>query len=203
MRKSDFIMIFLLCGVIFNKTEAAKPLIKATATSESCYGKDDGSLYLEYTCNPPEVSNISITDSSDNIVLNFVASHDTTLLIKDLKPGKYTIGYNYKNKPVIVRTVIENKAQLKANIIKIKEIKGKGTDMLASLEAKPSGGTKPYLIQWSENTRNQQGEIAKDLPQGIYKCIINDVNKCGPVSATFFLYEPEIEKFMQKKNTNN
>jgi hypothetical protein len=203
MQKSTLIMIFLMYAAFYSQTDAAKPILKSTINAISCSGKADGSIFMVYTSDPGEVTNLSVTDTTNNIILNLAISHDTSFQINNLRPGKYGIQYNYKGKPVIRSVNIENKSQLKANVIQIKELSVKGTDIHAALEVNPTGGTPPYLVQWSENTQNQQGEIARNLPQGIYRCTVNDANNCGPVSATFFLYEPEIEKFRQKTKSNN
>jgi hypothetical protein len=196
-------MILLMCTAFLCNIDAAGPELKTSPIAASCFGKADGSISLVYSGNPVEPIKLSVIDSTNKIILNLTLINDTTFQINHLFPGKYKIHYLYNRNPISINIIIENKPQLKANIICIKELSGTGSDIRATLEVKPTGGTTPYKIQWSENTRNQQGEYAKDLPQGIYRCFINDSNNCGPVSATFFLYETEIEKFKQNTKSNN
>jgi hypothetical protein len=202
MQKVTFIVILLMCTAFLCRLDAAKPVLKTTVNSVNCYGKSDGSIFFEYTSNPVVTINFSLMDSANKSLLNFPISHDTSFQINHLFPGKYIIHYDYNDKPVTNTVIVQNKSLLKANIIKINKLSGEGTKLLAVLEVDPTGGNPPYAIQWSENTGNQQGKIAKDLPQGIYRCIINDANNCGPVSATFFLFDQEIEKYNQKTKSN-
>jgi hypothetical protein len=196
-------MILLMCTAFFCRIDAAKPVLKATTQAISCFGRTDGSIYFVYTYNKEEVINLSVLDSTNKAILNLTISHDTSFQLKNLQYGNYCIQYSYRDKLVKSIVTIENKLQLKANIININKLTGMGTGLVAELKANPSGGTLPYTIQWSDNTGNQMGEIAKDLPLGIYRCVITDANNCGPVSATFFLFDQEIEKYKQKTKSNN
>jgi hypothetical protein len=203
MQKPILIALLLMCNALFSQNSATRPELTVSVNPISCYGKIDGSMVFEYKCDPAEPIKFTLVDSANKMISGIGLKNDTSFQINHLYPGKYKIQYYYKDKPIINSVIIENKNQLKANIITIKELSGSGSDVRARLEVRPSGGTLPYSIQWSENTQNQKGEYAENLPQGIYRCFINDAKNCGPVSATFFLYDAEIEKYKQNAKSNN
>jgi hypothetical protein len=139
-------------------------------------------------------------DSTSKSLAKFDNGGKIPYQIKNLGAGNYKVLYYFDGKTEEHPVRITSPDLLKANVIKIIELKGQGTSMLGTLEANPSGGNQPYNISWSDNTGKQTGKTAKDLPMGIYKCSIDDSKHCGPTTATFFLYEDEIQKYNNQKN---
>lgn len=175
------------------------PYLDITSTPVSCYGKSDGSITINLSNSTINTFEISLFDS----LLRQVAVIDQTVKLPyqyaELHAGSYKIQFSIDGKITDFLIKIESPEQLKANKINIEEINGNQADAIATIKANPSGGTLPYIIKWSENTNNQKGMVAKNLPPGVYRCTIDDQNHCGPVSATIFLFETEIEKFLSNR----
>ncbi len=123
---------------------------------------------------------------------------DTSITYKNLKAGNYLVQLVLPDTSEEYSVILPEPEALEARSIEIADVKGKGESVSVNLKANCFGGTPPYSISWSENTGNQTGDYAKNLSFGIYTCTLTDKNNCGPKSATFFLFEDEIEKFNQK-----
>ena len=181
---------------------AGRPELKATVLPVSCFGKADGKIVIDLAGYSFGKFQIAVMDSSSKQLVGFDNGVKMPYEVKNLKGGSYTVLYSWENKTEKHEVKINSPEILKANIITIKELKGEGTSISATLQANPSGGNLPYSIIWSDNTGKQTGNTAKDLPLGIYRCTIDDSNHCGPVTPTFFLYEDEIKKYQEKIKHN-
>jgi hypothetical protein len=196
------LLIIALCLMAFSKSVAAGSDLTIDASPVSCYGKSDGAIMINRSGNIADTFQITVKDSSSNTLTIFDNGTKVPFMVKNLKAETYKIIYNSNGHPEEYKANITSPEILKANIITIKELKGDGATTKGVLEANPTGGTLPYLMSWSDNTGKQTGKIAKNLPMGIYTCTINDSKQCGPVTATFFLYQDEIKKYNNKKNKN-
>lgn len=179
-------------------TWCEKTGLSITSEPVSCYGKSDGSIKIDMADSATENFEIIITDSLSRRLSIVNNSTEFPYLYSKLPAGLYTIKFSSNGKATDYSILVESPEALKANKINIEEISGTAADAISTIKANPNGGTPPYTIEWSENTHNQRGIIAKDLPLGVYRCIIDDKNNCGPVSATIFLFETEIEKYLSK-----
>jgi hypothetical protein len=192
----------VLCYLPLCKSIAVKPELKVTSNSPSCFGKTDGTIIIDLVGYNSGKFQIAVMDSTSKQLLGFDNGTKIPYELKNLKEGAFTILYSWEGKTEKREVRIVSPETLKANIITIKELKGRGTSVTATLQANPSGGNPPYSIIWSNNTGKQTGYITKELPQGIYTCTIDDTKHCGPVTATFFLYEDEIKKYNEKAKHN-
>jgi hypothetical protein len=181
---------------------AGKPELKVIVNPVSCYGKADGEINIVLPENSPAIYKIAVIDSSSRTLVKFDNSTKSPFEVKNLKAGPYQVLYTWEDKTEEYKINIISPDLLKANIISIKELKGEGTNITGTLQANPSGGNLPYSIIWSDNTGKQTGYTAKDLPEGIYRCTIEDSKNCASVTATFFLYQDEINKYEEKTKHN-
>lgn len=188
----------MLNFMLLPESKAYSPPFSVKIDNVTCYGKSDGSIEIFISDETPEAYNIEVRSYSAGLLARFDEKSASPFTLRNLKADNYTIWYSTNKNKVSIHATIENPEVLKANTISIENINGEHEALRASLKANPSGGTVPYSITWSENTNNQQGAIAEDLPLGIYRCKITDSNGCGPVSATYFLAESEIEKFKKE-----
>lgn len=193
-------LTMLLCIGSLSLGVAGQPYLRAEPSAISCYGNKNGSINVEFTKEKPAEFQIQITDSLYRVVATLNAAVGEPLLATNLPAGKYNIQLTAPDINEMQSVLIEGPEKLQLESIKIVEVHGTGSSVIASLEAVPLGGTLPYTYQWSENTGNQKSRIAKMLSPGIYNCKVIDANKCGTVEATFFLFEDEIEKFNQENN---
>ncbi|MGD2035946.1 MAG: hypothetical protein PVF73_12865 [Bacteroidales bacterium] len=192
-------IIFLFNLIYIADSKAFNPPISVKAGHVTCYGKSDGAIKISISDPAPAQFTIELRSNTTGTVKTFNETSPIPIQISDLKAGKYTIWYTDKSIRESLPVTIETPEKLNAGVISIENIQGENEMLIAAVRANPGGGTPPYIINWSENTNNQEGPVATDLPVGIYRSTINDANNCGPVSATIFLFEPEIEKF--KKET--
>jgi hypothetical protein len=202
MQIFKYILIMLLCYLPYCKSFAARPELKVTVNPTSCSGKTDGTIIIDLLGYSSGKFQIALMDSTSKQLFGFDNGTKIPFELKNLKEGVFTVLYSWEGKTEKRNIRIMSPETLKANIITIKELKGKGTSLSATLQANPSGGNQPYAIIWSDNTGKQTGYIAKELPQGIYRCTIDDSKHCGPVTATFFLYDDEIKKYNEKAKHN-
>jgi hypothetical protein len=196
---SKFSILIVFCLIFSGICHANKPVLKLSANDVSCFDKKDGKILIDLTNINKESFRIIVLDSMSDTLASYNDPNKTSFQLGNLAGGSYKVMLFANSAQQEYRVKINSPGQLRSNIITIKEIKGKDPAISAALEANPSGGNPPYLIEWSDNTGKQTGKIAKDLPKGIYRCIINDSKGCGPISATFFLYDEEIKKFNNKK----
>lgn len=202
MRIFKYIPIILLCYLPFCKSIAGRPELKITANPVSCFGKTDGQIIIGLSEINIDKFQITVMDSASKQLVGSDNGNIIPFELKNLKAGSYTVSYTFEGKTEEHNVKIKSPEILKANVITIKELKGEGTSASANLQANPSGGNLPYSVSWSDNTGKQTGNIAKDLPLGIYRCTMDDSKKCGPVTATFFLYEDEIKKYKENAKHN-
>ncbi len=192
--------ILLIYGLVLScKTFANKPILKVASIPVSCYGKADGEIWINFSDKLTDTFQITVMDSSSKILTKFGNSNNLPLQVKNLKAGIFKVLFYSEGKTEEYPVKISVPELLKANVIKIIELKGHDTSVRGTLEVNPSGGNPPYILSWSDNTGKQTGKIVKDLPKGIYTCTIDDSKHCGPVIATFFLYDEEIKKYNNKK----
>jgi hypothetical protein len=200
MQTLKYIVASLFCFAAFSTSIANKPELKVASSPVSCFGKTDGEILINLSGDIAGPYQIIVIDSTSKNLAKFDNGGKLPCLVKNLGPGNYKVLYYFDGKTEEQPVRITSPNQLKANVIKIVELKGQGTSVIGTIEVNPSGGNLPYNISWSENAGKQTGKTAKDLPKGIYQCTIDDSNHCGPVSATFFLYDDEIQKYNVQKN---
>lgn len=167
--------------------------------SPLCYGSEEGIITVKLTAIKAPAQLRLMEAHNYKQLQSCTSLSDTTISYKNLKAGNYLIQLVLPDTAEEHSLVLPEPEALEARSIEITDVKGKGESVSADLKANCFGGTPPYSIKWSENTGNQTGEYAKNLEFGIYTFTVTDNNNCGPKSATFFLFEDEIEKFNQKQ----
>jgi hypothetical protein len=193
-------LTFFICLSCLLLKVDAEPYLKAIISDVSCFGKKDGKIQLVFSGIQPSEFRISVLDTLNQKIAVFESQENESMLIEDLSKGTYSVQITTPDTTEVQVVLINSPAKLQLEMIRIIEVQGSGTSLLSTLQALPVGGTPPYTSQWSENSGNQQGMIAKKLPLGIYNCKVNDKNKCGDVEATFYLFEDEIESFKASEN---
>ncbi len=195
----NFIIILMLNFTFAPESRAYNPPLSVKIDNVTCYGKSNGSIEIITSEEISEAFNIEVRSNSTGTLGTFNENSPRPFQINDLKAGDYTIWCTQSTSRDKFSITIESPEILKANVINIESINGENESLRATLKTNPTGGTPPYSISWSENTNNQQGAIATNLPMGIYRSNINDSNNCGPVSSTYFLVESEVEKYLKNK----
>ena len=195
----NFIIILTLNFTFTPESKAYTPPLSVKIDNVTCYGKNNGTIEIITSEEISEAFSIEVRSNSTGTLEMFNENSPRPFKIKNLKAGDYTIWCTQSTGRNKLSITIESPEILKANMINIESISGENEALRATLKTNPSGGTPPYSITWSENTNNQQGPIATNLPMGIYRSNINDSNNCGPVSSTYFLVESEVEKYLKNK----
>jgi hypothetical protein len=193
---SILIISFLL---IIGKLATGQSM-QLTIKQIKCFNENSGSIIVNIDSSFNEAFTVVIADSAHKILTQFYDRKQQPWELKDLKAGKYIITLQTKDNSSKEKQIAEiiNPDGLKTNIITIESV-SKDDPPTYSLKANPSGGKPPYDYKWSKNSGNQTFQIASGLKEGTYTCSINDLNGCGPKVATFFLYDPEIQKYKQQK----
>jgi hypothetical protein len=193
-----FLAVFLISFFLQNAWGVA-PELELSAKPVSCYGKSDGSITINLFSASLKEFEIFLFDSLSKQVVVFNQTMKLPFQQLELSAGVYNVRLSVNGKATDHPVLVEGPEELKANKINIEEIDGNTANAIVTIKANPSGGTPPYEVEWSENSGNQKGILARNLPMGVYRCTIDDNNHCGPVSATIFLFETEIEKYLRNR----
>ena len=186
--------IFILICVDFFCCKGYSENIDFNVISDSvkCYGESTGKITINIISGNPEF-NIKLYNNKPATKQKYLAKADiksTSYSFNNLPADNYYITIedskgNYLQKDI----KIDQPDKLKVEPITIEECFSSPNKDDAVIKANCTGGTKPYVYLWSENTGNQTSQLAKNITPGIYRCIINDKNNCGSVSATIFFNE--------------
>lgn len=187
-------LIFGICNV-----NCEEPQIQIKSTQVNCYGGKDGKVEISWLSDQPDSFKLSLLNNSVRLIRTYTQKSVFPVKVNNLKAGNYQAQLEYASKLQKFDFIVESPAELTASGIYIAKLHINSTDTLADLKAEYYGGTPPYSITWSNETGSQIGEIALEIPFGIYKYLLNDNNNCGPVSATFFFDKEELVKFNKQK----
>lgn len=198
MYKNQYLFGIIILSFFFTNAWCKIPELSISSEPVSCYGKSDGSIILNLDISTSDNIEIVLLDPLSKQLASVNQTTPFPYKQSELPSGIYHIKLSANGETNVYSVEVESPEKLKADKITIEELSENNS--IASIKAHPDGGTPPYVIRWSENTNNQKGIIAKDLPPGVYKCTIDDRNHCGPVSATIFLFETEIEKFLSNRD---
>ena len=190
MQKTIF-TLFCIC-FIYNIVLSADLDFALKSDSVECFGESTGKIILNIIAGNPEFT-IKLYDKKPAIKQKYIAKIITgefTYTFSELPVNKYYVTVEDSKGDYLEKTVeIYQPDKLKADPITIEKCFSNSENNDAILKANCSGGTSPYSYLWSENTGNQTTQIAENITRGTYRCIINDKNNCGPVSATIFFNE--------------
>lgn len=179
-----YLILAMVC--VLHTVNAICTEVTITSRPVTCNGGVDGEVTVEVS---EVVGNyiIRILQSSNNklIAQKKINNIDTSLVFTGINAGNYIVHVITEQGEKKYEFVISEPSLLKANTIKI--LKEASSNCKGAIEARPSGGTPPYIFSWSENSGNSTISRVTNLCQGIYRCIITDSNKCTEVSATVYL----------------
>jgi hypothetical protein len=197
MKKTNLLMILLMCTAYNSLIIAAKPLLKATTGAISCYGRTDGKLKLEFEkISIPAQVNILSDLKKDTITITL--TKDTTIIINNLPAGDYLIELTINNKIISKKNqTITQPEKLNGNKIILVKAPSSETACDGILRANPSGGTPPYTYLWSKNTNSATNIEVPGICMGVYRCDINDSNQCGPVYPAIPVYQATMNNYLQ------
>jgi hypothetical protein len=183
-------MVSVCC--IYNIVLSADLEFTVKADSAECFGEPTGKIILNIISGSPDFT-IRIYDKKPSIKQNYISQINTSefhYTFFELPVNKYYITVEDSKGDYLQKSIeIYQPEKLKAEMITIEKCFSGPENDDAILKANCSGGTKPYSYLWSENTGSQTTQLAKNITRGTYRCIINDKNNCGPVSATIFFNE--------------
>lgn len=186
MRSLNYILNAVICLLFSSCVCATEPNMIVSTDTVSCYGGSNGAIRIII----PDVSQIYTAYlykySPSPISLEAKRINDSTyFLAKNLVAGKYFIeikGDKGFSQTKSVEVVQPNK--LRTGKIEIEKKLSALDAGDAILRATSIGGTLPYTYTWNIDGIMKHSAIIKNVSQGIYTCIINDVNDCGPVKTT-------------------
>lgn len=154
-----------------------------------CYGESSGKITVSISSGNPEftITLYNNKPSSRQKYLTKANIKNTSHTFGNLPADYYYITIEDSEGNYLQReSKIDQPEKLKADPITVEKCSNITENNDAVLKANCSGGTEPYTYSWSENANSQTTQLAKNVSAGIYRCIINDMNNCGPVSATIF-----------------
>ncbi len=154
-----------------------------------CYGESSGKIEIKIISGSPEFAVILYNKkpSARQKWLAKVSTENTSHTFDKLPAGYYYITIEDSKGSYIEKEIrIDEPEKLKADPITLEKCFTAPEKNDAVLRANCSGGTEPYTYLWSENAGNQTTRLAENISAGIYRCVINDKNNCGTVSATIF-----------------
>lgn len=186
--------IFILICVDFLYCQGFSENIDFDLISDSvkCHGESTGSISINIFSGNPEysITLYNIKPSTKQKFLSKVNIKDNTYSFNKLPADDYYVTIKDSKGNYLQKNIkIGQPDKLKAESITIERCFSSPKKDDAVLKANCNGGTKPYIYSWSENTGSQTTQLAKNISPGIYRCIINDKNNCGTVSATIFFNE--------------
>lgn len=161
----------------FNLT--GPPVLAAEFSSvkrTSCIGSNDGTLDVSLAGGIPPY-NLVWTD--DNSI--------STLNRTNLAPGTYEVYITDFNgcQDTLIKTEITEPEAMSMDIVNVQNISCIGQND-ASIGFSATGGTTPYLCQWSNGSTN---EVINNLSAGEYSVIVTDANHCEDLYDTINIAE--------------
>jgi hypothetical protein len=183
---------------------AFTPEVKAD--SLRCPGDRSGRIQVQFKDGNPGCLCILSTDSLFGRQLRRTAfNRDAEFSFDSLAAGTYYLLFRIQGGSMERSKVqvSEPPALMPGTIEVLKGTSGSGAKD-AILRARPRGGTAPYSFQWGPEAGNQVGETARNLLEGVQRCLITDSRQCGPVQAVYFLspeepVQTDKEKTAEKK----
>ncbi|MFK7806668.1 MAG: SprB repeat-containing protein, partial [Saprospiraceae bacterium] len=138
--------------------------VQSDVTDVSCNGEDDGEIILV------------VNGQVDPLTVAWTPDLGTDLIQNDLPSGTYSVsitdadGCAYTNSFEILEPVaIEVTETINAALA--------CSDDLGSISIEITGGTEPYIIEWTGVAALGQ-TLVEDLPAGVYSVQVTDANDC-------------------------
>ncbi len=190
MQRTIFILIYSVFLYCIGYSAGLDFIV--TADSVKCFNGSTGEITINILSGKPGFI-IKLYDkkpATKQKYLVLVNTDETNYSFRALAAKNYYITIQDSEGSYLQKSIeIFQPGELKAGQITIEKCFSNPEMNDAVLRANCSGGTKPYSYLWSENTGNQATQLAKNITRGTYRCIINDENNCGAVSATIFFNE--------------
>ena len=184
------VILILICVNIFYFTGYSEGIdFSVLSDPVRCYGESSGTITINIISGSPEftVTLYNKKPSARQGYVTKVSTKSTSHLFDKLPADYYYITIKDSKGSYLQKEIkIDEPEKLKAEPITLEKCFTAPEHNDAVIKANCIGGTEPYTYSWSENTGSQTTQLARNISVGIYRCIINDMNNCGPVSATIF-----------------
>ncbi|MBN1599086.1 MAG: hypothetical protein JW894_12400 [Bacteroidales bacterium] len=185
---SHKLLITLLSFCFFsNEIFGNGPEVQIITNSVSCNGSSDGQIIIKIPDVTQEYTTRIFKYSPEGDYLTPKIYSDTTSFnIENLVSGKYFVEIKGDKGFSFTESIeLTEPDKLETGKIKINKKLSSPEATDAILQASPEGGVPPYTYNWSsDNGKLKESELLENVGQGVYTCIINDVNNCGPVKVT-------------------
>lgn len=201
MHKLTFFILLLSLNILQEEVFPQSSFeVKAIPTS--CPGINDGTIQVSSLMEEFPLIVKIFRDWNGTLVQSVIIKESRIYTVNNLQAGKYWIK-QMDDKKTADSTLIEITEPKPLNTSKIVVVKlPSGEDKCDGIiKAIGVGGTAPYTYEWRAVDSDQQ-QIS-EVCWGIYQCMINDANNCGPVKADIPLYNQLIDKLEFEPNSNN
>ncbi|UCH13067.1 MAG: hypothetical protein JSV22_08095 [Bacteroidales bacterium] len=190
MRKTIFILV-CIC-FIYSIVFSADLEFVLKSDSVRCYSESSGKITVNIISGNPGFT-IRLYDKKPASKQKCIAQINTiksTYTFFELPENNYYVTVEDSKGGYLQKTIaVYQPDKLEAVPITIEKCFSGPEHNDAILKANCTGGSRPYSYLWSENTGSQATQLANNIKRGTYRCVINDKNSCGPVSATIFFNE--------------
>ena len=183
--RCPLIAILILCCP-GNELLGNEPGVEIITTPVSCNGEADGKITIVI---PDVFQTFTATlykySHTGNNIEPRVKNDSTFFTASDLNTGKYFFEIKGSNGFSFTQSIeLPEPDKLASGKITVEKKLSAPDATDAILMASPSGGVPPYSFSWNVEGENKNAPVLKNVGQGTYSCIINDVNNCGPLKAT-------------------
>lgn len=150
--------------------------IRTVKQNASCFGKKDGTAYVE------------VSEGTPGYTFQWTPNISDSNKISNVGVGKYIYTITEANNCVTdVEIFISqpSKFEVERNVKDVSCFGG----FDGSASVKVSGATPPYFYSWSRNLEDTC--VLSSLSAGLYSVRITDINECNPVIERFLINQPK------------
>ncbi len=183
---------FNTCNAVYSNVVTVNVYADLTAnvnsTNVTCNGLNNGTI---------TISNPLGGSGTYQYTINGGTAWGASLSYNSLTPSTYNVQMRNSAMPTCTKIlnaalVISQPASLSGGAISILHGPTCNNSADGQLQANPIGGTAPYTYQWQIRVGAFFNDIPGETSQvyslalvgNVYRCVINDVNLCGPVNAS-------------------
>lgn len=199
MSHSLLIALLSLC-CFSNEISGTQPEALINTYSVKCNGGSDGKIIIQIADTTQVYTAQLFKYSPTGMPVEAQQVNDTTnFIISDLDAGKYFVeikgnwGFSLAQSIEVVQP-----DKLETGKIAIDKKLSADESSDARLKAMPEGGTLPYTFQWNIEGESKLSQVIENIKQGMYTCIINDANNCGPVKASIIFNKHVIPNIVEE-----
>ena len=190
-------ILFVIMLFALYSARCSEPEIEIVTDSVKCYNENNGGIYIKiYDISQEYTAQIYKYNPGGNPLLPVKENNITSFNASNLNAGKYFIEIKGNKGFSFTKSIgIFQPDKFGADKISVEKKLSSPEANDAVLKANPAGGTPPYTYSWNIEGNDKNSSIIKNVKQGIYSCLINDVNNCGPVKMNIIFnqyVDPEI-----------